>query len=215
MTAEDILSDLSSSLAKTCKRCDEKKSISNFRGRHAWCTQCRNQDNRKRYAVNIDKEHVRGAEARRKNPSVGTERQREWYRKNPEKARAYAVAYRSANLEKCRATDNAWVAANPEKVKEKTKRWVLGHHDKVIARNAKRRASKRGAVPMWADKEQINSVYAAAKRLSMKFGTMFEVDHIVPLQSDIVCGLHTWENLQLLTSEENSSKNNRHWPDMP
>ena len=35
------------------------------------------------------------------------------------------------------------------------------------------------------------------------------VDHIYPLKSDWVCGLHTLENLQYLTALENSAKGNR------
>lgn len=42
-----------------------------------------------------------------------------------------------------------------------------------------------------------------------------EVDHIVPIKSDIVCGLHCIDNFQLMTREDNARKGNRFWPDMP
>jgi hypothetical protein len=41
------------------------------------------------------------------------------------------------------------------------------------------------------------------------------VDHIVPLVSKFVCGLHCEANLQLLPGPENQRKGNRVWPDMP
>ena len=43
----------------------------------------------------------------------------------------------------------------------------------------------------------------------------WEVDHIVPIKSKIVCGLHTEQNLRIVPRRVNRSKNNRYWPQMP
>ena len=42
-----------------------------------------------------------------------------------------------------------------------------------------------------------------------------EVDHIVPINHPLVCGLHTEDNLQIVTANYNHFKSNYFWPDMP
>jgi len=79
----------------------------------------------------------------------------------------------------------------------------------------KRRCAKLSAIPLWADPAKIEAVYQEAARLETFTGVAMHVDHIVPLVSDVVCGLHCEQNLQILTRRENISKNNRTWPDMP
>jgi len=72
----------------------------------------------------------------------------------------------------------------------------------------KRYARKRHATPAWANFEAIRAFYRKAHRLTIETGVRHEVDHIVPLQSPFVCGLHVEYNLQILTSLENKKKRN-------
>lgn len=72
----------------------------------------------------------------------------------------------------------------------------------------KKRAIKMRAMPKWADEKKIKEIYKNRPE-------GHDVDHIVPLTSKLVCGLHWEGNLQYLPSKENQSKKNRMWPDMP
>ena len=68
--------------------------------------------------------------------------------------------------------------------------------------SSKRKARKLQATPSWADLEKIKEIY-----LNCPEG--YQVDHIIPLQGKLVCGLHVENNLQYLTSEENRRKSNK------
>lgn len=79
---------------------------------------------------------------------------------------------------------------------------------KLRAYYSARRALCRKAFPDWCDKKAIEEVYSNKPEGC-------HVDHIVPLISDVVCGLHVPWNMQYLPASENSRKGNRYWPDMP
>ena len=70
------------------------------------------------------------------------------------------------------------------------------------------------AWPDWcATHEDFKKIYNEAKRLREQ-GKSVHVDHIVPLRSEWVCGLHVPWNLQILTEMQNLAKSNNWWPDM-
>jgi hypothetical protein len=92
---------------------------------------------------------------------------------------------------------NGWRKSNPMKVSE---------------HSLTRRASKINATPQWLTKEdrlQILNFCSLRKQLELQTGLKHHVDHIVPLQGENVCGLHVPWNLQVITAEENCSKNNK------
>jgi hypothetical protein len=115
--------------------------------------------------------------------------------------------YHYENKEKKNEKSRRWAAKNPDLIREAKKRWQKRNPDKLNAQTARRRASKKQATPVWADHEIINDFYLEAKYHNM------EVDHIVPLQHKLVCGLHVEHNLQLLTKEQNCSKGNKLLPE--
>ena len=76
---------------------------------------------------------------------------------------------------------------------------------------AKRNASKVSATPKWLTinhKEKIAIIYAWASTLTEQTGVRHEVDHVVPIRSRVVCGLHVPWNLQVVTAEKNRLKSN-------
>lgn len=158
------------------------------------------------------------------NPEVAKNKQKRKLEKlhaNPEAvlaAKIKSAEYYKKNKKKHRESVDAWLKARPEKRLEYQRRWRAKNLDVVRYHANKRRTTKLNAIPKWIDKEweefAIKELYALAVLREKLTGIVWHVDHIVPLQSSKVCGLHCVANLQLLTKSANISKGNRTWPDM-
>lgn len=121
-------------------------------------------------------------------------RSNSWNKKNPEKHRNGVYQWRQRNLE-----DSRMISSLSRK----------RNSGVVNSLNAKRRASLLQRTPVWADLGKIQTFYNVAKRLSDETGTQHHVDHIVPLQGELVSGLHVECNLQVLPAINNIHKSNR------
>lgn len=81
---------------------------------------------------------------------------------------------------------------------------------KVLMWTNNRRALKVKATIPWINNTIVESLYQKAKELEQKTGIRYEVDHIIPLQGRLVCGLHWEQNLQVIPAVENRRKSNRY-----
>lgn len=144
-------------------------------------------------------------------------------RKGPRAVAALKASVRAStrkwsqnNKEKERETRAKWLANNPDKAAifdERSKKrkliWQKEHPAECARKASKYRAKLRSATPSWADQNKINTFYVVAHLMTKRTGTKHEVDHIVPLQSKIVCGLHVPWNLHVVTKSENARKRNK------
>lgn len=104
---------------------------------------------------------------------------------------------------------------NIDKHKKLIATWRVKNKHIIYASNQKRRSAKKQAIPKWSDFEKINQIYADSILISEMTRVKHHVDHIVPLNSKIVCGLHCECNLEIITAKSNLEKGNLVWPDMP
>lgn len=77
------------------------------------------------------------------------------------------------------------------------------------ARKKRERAIKN-ATPPWLDKSELDKIMSERTKLNILDGPgSWAVDHIVPLQGDIVSGLHVPWNLEIIPARKNSKKSNK------
>jgi hypothetical protein len=103
--------------------------------------------------------------------------------------------------------------SDPDKFRKQHEEYRKSNLGKYAAKEAKRRSTKFNATPHWLTSCQIKEVeafYWLARDLKAISGQEYHVDHIVPLKGKKVCGLHVPWNLQVLPSDINLSKSNRH-----
>ncbi len=120
---------------------------------------------------------------------------------------------RDCARDKKRAEKKRYYDRYPDKHRVKSRqvvsKWGKANPHKVRAKRALRRLPSKEACPPWADRQAIEAVYAEAVRLSIETGTPHHVDHIVPLRSDEVCGLHVPWNLRPIPCAVNLSKGSK------
>jgi 5-methylcytosine-specific restriction endonuclease McrA len=125
---------------------------------------------------------------------AGEEAKQRYYEKN--RAQVIARAQARPTAEK-QAYKSKYKQSNPDLYKTLT---------------SFRRRRFRDATPPWLTRKQkseIRQLYQVAITMSKTTGERYVVDHIIPLRSDEVCGLHVPWNLRVTTQEENLKKSNK------
>jgi hypothetical protein len=189
-----------------CVQCKREFDRNNLKAKER--TKQRYQENaeeikrkrREKYAENREKEIHTTKEYQRKNRELVLAKKKQFHEKNRDRLIAECRDYYRQHKEQAAEFHKKYREANKALFREK---------------GAKYRAVKIQATVIWANRSSISIFYKRADTLTQETNILHHVDHIVPLVSEYVCGLHNEFNLQVLTASENSSKSNKYWPDMP
>lgn len=176
------------------------------------CVAC-DQTKRTRHYYGDREDYLRKQRLRQEaNRESCREASARWRSNNREVIAEYNKAYKTEHRDMLSAYDRERRAANPEKQREQQRAWVERNRGQKNALSAARRARIKQAMPPWLtsdDKAAIKALYDHAAELSRSTGTKHHVDHIIPLNGELVSGLHVPGNLRVITASENSRKRNK------
>ena len=169
--------------------CDKDPEFEGIRRVSGACVECSRQQTRKYRAA--DPERTRAHRA--KNYAKTAEQRRQ----DPGKHAAKLAA------------DRAYRAANPDKVASMKQAWAAKNPGATSAAARFRKHAKKQRTPKWLTKDDLwmmREAYALAALRTKMLGIVYEVDHIIPLQGDLVSGLHVPLNLQVIPQKLNRAK---------
>ena len=203
---QTVVEEKENNLNKVCNKCLILKPIGDFSKRH----QHRN-------------------ERRNDCKSCHQRTSREWKYKNKQRVLEYNSQYRKENKTIVQNSMNNYIKNNPDRYRQLLKKYRVKNQQKIQKyrsdnidyfnkQSSFRRACKKQAIPLWfgeLDKLVLAEAFALTKDRFLQTGVKWHVDHIVPLQSEIVCGLHCADNMQVIPAIQNLNKSNRYWPAMP
>lgn len=170
------------------------------------CIECQRLASREAYWSNPEKMRQEARERYLRESEVIKSRNSRWHKNNYDKIKKRQDAWRATNKERLLEKDRLYRQLKRSHIKARIQEWHRRNPDRKRAYKAARKATKLRACPLWVDREVLKSIYANCP-------PNYHVDHIVPLQNPLVCGLHVPANLQYLPASENISKGNRFDPE--
>lgn len=220
--------------ARYCTCCKELKHFNDFSkmkggkyGLAANCKLCNNAKCRARYAEDPEKKQAQNKAWLELHKEEASEYQKQWRKENEVRLKERSKRYYAENAEAERARLNKWKLENFERYKQAAAEYYQANKEDINARISKNRKEnshiyaehcrryfakrKLGTSSKLTEKDlrDIKDFYALAKALTKATDEKWQVDHIVPLKHDLVCGLHVPWNLQVITAKENIIKSNK------
>lgn len=182
---------------KACTKCEIPKQKTCFSGKSSWCKDCINAYSKVHYKKNRAKVLSGKVRYRKSHKPEIKLANAKWQKENRAKFLKYLAEYRKAN--------RTFLLAQKKLHHVK---YYAKNKAKYLAKFIARREAKEQACPPWADLKVIESIYVTAREMTQQTGTVYEVDHWIPLKSKLVCGLHVENNLRIITRDENRRKSN-------
>lgn len=128
---------------------------------------------------------------------------------------AKAVEKRRALTPKRKTWRAKYKVDNAEKIRKWDRERYQRDKPKRIALVYKRKLMKIQRVPIWYDKadDRVMANLIEIQNMLKVLSLSYHIDHIIPLQGELVSGLHCKENWQLLSAKENLTKSNTFDPE--
>jgi len=214
---------------KKCTKCNEIKDLSIFYknkskkdGLYSACKKCIDIDVKNYQNTFRGKEVAKKAKSKYRKTDKGRITQQKSDKKRRRKPEVKEANKIKRKLYERSSIGKAMKARSVKKYLEssrgwklhllKNARWAKENPGKINAKNARRHAQKLQSTPKWLTKDQLKKIeeyYVLAKELQWLSEEPLEVDHILPIQGENVCGLHVPWNLQILPKSMNISKSNK------
>jgi hypothetical protein len=220
---------------KKCKKCLEEKELCDFQknrfvpsGYMARCKQCI-KIAKKTYNIDLEKRKAAIKRTTDKNREKIRERARIDARKNREKRKNYIKEYYKANKDKWKYDPNKvnkeakkqYAIKNKDKIKTYQKQYNIINYNRISEKKKLYKKNNKAKISAINNSRRIKKVQATFKHLLSdieiiykkaeelkKNGKSVQVDHIIPINHPLVCGLHNPWNLQILDTVDNLKKSN-------
>lgn len=207
---------------KRCAKCGEYKAFDVFTkdirykdGYRSYCRACQTACAKESYARNPFPARERAKKYFQEHKAEYAKKKREWSANNKDKIRVYEKTNYERHKDRILAYQAKYQQEHRDRHNEVSRAWAIRNKHNRRYHSMLSKAVLRRALAPWADLDAIKAFYERARELELETGQKWHVDHIVPLRSKIVCGLHCEANLQVLLAGDNIRKGNRWWPDMP
>lgn len=138
--------------------------------------------------------------------------QKQRFAENPGLTAEKNKRYRDRHPEKVVQIQRCNYVKNREKILQRQKANYRADPSKATAKAALRRSRKANAVPTWygeLDAFVWNEAADLVRRREAATGTPWAGDHMIPITGRKACGLHVWNNCQVIPEKLNLFKNNK------
>jgi len=203
---------------KICTKCNVEKPLDEFSDRqhgkynkNSVCKVCISELAKVKYVKNKGRYRANNRKWELANKAKRKVISDRYKNNNPEKVKASQANWRKKNLDHVRLLMSLWRKKNPERAREISAKWAKNNPGKRNARSSRYKATKKQATPLWSEIPLILELYELAASMRAE-GVKVHVDHAIPLVHPLVCGLHCYDNLQILSAEDNLKKHNKYTP---
>lgn len=201
---------------KRCTACGDEKPLTDFSpwkwspdGLRPQCKECRAAYQREYRARTREERAAYDRRYYEENRERILEQHREYYEANREQLTDWQNRYVEENAGQVAAYKHRHYEENRERYAERNRRWKLANPDALKAKEAVRRALKRGAGGSF-DAEDLQAMYEDQGGLcaycECELNGDYHVDHMTPL---IRGGSNGWENLAITCPTCNLRKNRK------